>query len=272
MEKKLGLEPAEVVEQARWAVGYAARPRRRGRVLVRGRHPLGPGLRRQGLPPAVEAGATTINLPDTVGYALRRSTRPSSLTCAALPRARGRRALGPLPRRPRPRGRELARRVEAGATRSSAPSTASASGPATRRSRRSSWRCDVRRSTRDRDRVDPAQIGRRPARRAADGLRRAAQQGDRRRERLRARGRHPPGRDAQGRGDVPDHGPGGARPRDDAAARQALRPARVRPGLPPTPASSSRARSSEAFARFKELADTGEQVSVDDVFEEVAVT
>ena len=34
MERKLRLEPAEVVEQARWAVGYAAQPRGRGRVLL----------------------------------------------------------------------------------------------------------------------------------------------------------------------------------------------------------------------------------------------
>ena len=50
MEKKLRLEPAEVVEQARWAVGYAAGSRRRGRVLLRGRHPQRPALRGPGLP------------------------------------------------------------------------------------------------------------------------------------------------------------------------------------------------------------------------------
>src|SRR5439155_7373930 len=56
-----------------------------------------------------------------------------------------------------------------------------------------------------------------------------AQQGDRRRERLRARGRHPPGRDAEGQVDLPDHGSRGAGPRDDAAARQALGPPRLLP-------------------------------------------
>ena len=59
----------------------------------------------------------------------------------------------------------------------------------------------------------------------------APQQADRRRERVRARGRHPPGRDAQGRRDVPDHRPERARHGDDAAARQALRPPRVRARL-----------------------------------------
>ena len=46
--------------------------------------------------------------------------------------------VGPLPRRPRARGRQLVRRASrSGAARSSAPSTASASARATRRSRRS---------------------------------------------------------------------------------------------------------------------------------------
>ena len=59
----------------------------------------------------------------------------------ALPARAGparRRRLGALPRRPRPGGRQLAgRRAKPAAARSSARSTASASAPATRRSRRS---------------------------------------------------------------------------------------------------------------------------------------
>ena len=49
MERKLGIEPDEVVEQAR-SPSPTPRARRRGRVLVRGRDPLRPGLRRAGLP------------------------------------------------------------------------------------------------------------------------------------------------------------------------------------------------------------------------------
>ena len=49
MEKKLGLEPHEVAAQVRWAVDYARRGRRRGRVLVRGRHALRSGFRRSRL-------------------------------------------------------------------------------------------------------------------------------------------------------------------------------------------------------------------------------
>jgi 2-isopropylmalate synthase len=70
MERKLRLEPAEVREQARWAVAYAAarvdevefscedatRSDARFVAAVCGE--------------AVRAGATTINLPDTVGYCL----------------------------------------------------------------------------------------------------------------------------------------------------------------------------------------------------------
>ncbi len=54
------------------------------------------------------------------------------------------------------------------------------------------------------------------------------QQGDRRQERLRPRGRHPPGRHAQARPDLRDHAPGGRRrARDLAGHGQALRPPRL---------------------------------------------
>jgi 2-isopropylmalate synthase len=43
------------------------------------------------------------------------------------------------------------------------------------------------------------------------GLAGTAQQGDRRRQRFRPRGRHPPGRHAQARGDLRDHAPGDGR-------------------------------------------------------------
>jgi 2-isopropylmalate synthase len=92
---------------------------------------------------AISAGATTINIPDTVGYAypeefadLIREIRNN------VPEHRPGGDLGPLPQRPRPRGRPTpCARSRPGARRSSAPSTASASGPATARWRRWSWRC-----------------------------------------------------------------------------------------------------------------------------------
>ncbi len=65
---------------------------------------------------AIQAGATTLNLPDTVGYSIpddyaaifRDGPRPR-------PRHRKRHPLHPLPRRPRHGRRQLPRRVEAGA-------------------------------------------------------------------------------------------------------------------------------------------------------------
>ena len=70
MERKLGLEPREVVEQARWAVGYVA-----GRVdevefSCEDATRSEPAFVAEVCTAAVEAGATTINLPDTVGYSL----------------------------------------------------------------------------------------------------------------------------------------------------------------------------------------------------------
>ena len=56
---------------------------------------------------AVEAGATTLNIPDTVGYAVP-SHYASIIRHLKKTRARNRelRAVGPLPRRPRSGGRQ----------------------------------------------------------------------------------------------------------------------------------------------------------------------
>ena len=88
-----------------------ARALRRRRVLGRGRDALGlglPGARSSAS--ALEAGASTLNVPDTVGY-----TTPDEYAALIrhLLRARRRRRRGglqrPLPRRPRPRGGEQPR-------------------------------------------------------------------------------------------------------------------------------------------------------------------
>lgn len=70
MERKLGLEPPEVVEMARWSVGYVA-----GRVdevefSCEDATRSDPAFVAEVCKAAIEAGATTINLPDTVGYSL----------------------------------------------------------------------------------------------------------------------------------------------------------------------------------------------------------
>ena len=99
----------------------------------------------------------------------------------------------------------------------------------------------------------------------------AAEQGDRRRQRVRPRGRHPPGRDAQGRATYQIIDPGELGLRDDAAARQALGAPRL---LPRLRGGRSRARRGElvvAFARFKARADAGGAVSIDELFQEVTL-
>ena len=180
---------------------------------------------------ALEEGATTINIPDTVGYATPQEY--AAFLGAAL-RARAgaarRRALGPLPRRPRAGGRELARRRAGGR----APGRVR--DQRDRRARRQrvargdrDAAGDARRRPRLRDRRQHARDrAHEPDGLAPHRLPGAAEQGDRRAQRVRARVRHPPGRRAQGPLDVRDHGrddgrAGGQRPR----ARQALRPPRA---------------------------------------------
>ena len=88
---------------------------------------------------AINAGATTINIPDTVGY-----TVPEEYF-ALIEMLRDARAefrqgalLGALPQRSRHGGGQFARRrARRARARSNAPSTASASAPATPRSKRS---------------------------------------------------------------------------------------------------------------------------------------
>jgi 2-isopropylmalate synthase len=70
MEKKLRLEPAEVVEQARWAVGYASARSDEVEFSCEDATRSDPRFVAKVCREAIEAGATTINLPDTVGYCL----------------------------------------------------------------------------------------------------------------------------------------------------------------------------------------------------------
>jgi 2-isopropylmalate synthase len=70
MQRKLGLEPPEVVEHARFAVSYVA-----GRVdevefSCEDATRSEPAFVAEVCRTAIEAGATTINLPDTVGYSM----------------------------------------------------------------------------------------------------------------------------------------------------------------------------------------------------------
>jgi 2-isopropylmalate synthase len=70
MEKKLRMEPEEVVEQARWAVGYARANVDQVEFSCEDATRSDPHFVARVCCEAVRAGATTINLPDTVGYCL----------------------------------------------------------------------------------------------------------------------------------------------------------------------------------------------------------
>ena len=70
MEKKLRLEPQEVVRQARWAVAYAAELADEVEFSCEDATRSDPAFVARVCRVAIEAGVTAINLPDTVGYAL----------------------------------------------------------------------------------------------------------------------------------------------------------------------------------------------------------
>jgi 2-isopropylmalate synthase len=70
MEKKLGLEPQEVVSLAAWSVGYAAVRADEVEFSCEDATRSDPEFVARVCRVAIEAGATTINLPDTVGYAM----------------------------------------------------------------------------------------------------------------------------------------------------------------------------------------------------------
>jgi 2-isopropylmalate synthase len=70
MERKLGLEPDEVVEQTRFAVSYGAPHVDEIEFSCEDATRSDPAFVARVCRAAIEAGATTINLPDTVGYCL----------------------------------------------------------------------------------------------------------------------------------------------------------------------------------------------------------
>ncbi len=70
MEKKLGLEPAEVLEQTRWAVSYSAGLVDEVEFSCEDATRSDPAFVALVCRAAIRAGTTIVNLPDTVGYAL----------------------------------------------------------------------------------------------------------------------------------------------------------------------------------------------------------
>ena len=137
MKHKLRMTPEQVIAEASSVGRQGPHLHRRRRVLTRGRVPLrlrlhvhgAAGSRRRRRHHAEHPRHRRLRHPRGVRPPPRRRPRP---------RARRLRHLGALPRRPRAGGRQLAGRDHATApARSSARSTASASGPATPRWRRS---------------------------------------------------------------------------------------------------------------------------------------
>ena len=185
---------------------------------------------------AVAEGATVINVPDTVGYTTPEEYAellPPALRAGPGP-DRGR-DLGPLPRRPGSRRRQLLRR------RAGRGPPGRVRDQRDRRARRQLLAGgdrdadpDPRRRPRAHGRPQHPRAGPdQPHGLAPDRLRGAAEQGDRRAQRLRPRVRHPPGRGAEGAHHLRDHGRDRGRPRVELdRARQALRPPRParRPG------------------------------------------
>ena len=158
----------------------------------------------------VDAGATTVNVPDTVGYAIPTRVRRRSSHGRGAGRERRRRQR-PLPQRPRPRDREHARggpgRRAPGRGHHQRPRRARRQRLA-RRGRHGAAHAPDRSSaaggSRRRDRADQQ---RQPARLLPDRLPGPAQQGHRRAQRVRPRVGHPPGRRAQEPADLRDHDP-----------------------------------------------------------------
>jgi 2-isopropylmalate synthase len=70
MERKLGLEPAEVVELASWSVAYAARGVDEVEFSCEDATRSDAAFVAEVARAVIRAGATVVNLPDTVGYAL----------------------------------------------------------------------------------------------------------------------------------------------------------------------------------------------------------
>ena len=70
MERKLRMTPEQVVEQAVKAVKLARSYTRRRRIFARGRRSLGGRFPVPYSRAVIKAGATTINIPDTVGYTI----------------------------------------------------------------------------------------------------------------------------------------------------------------------------------------------------------
>ncbi len=229
---------AQAADHARGRQGPGARGRRAGARVHRGRRVLAEDGSRSDveftaevIQIAIDEGATTINIPDTVGYTMPHEYAAMferAVRAGAGAARRGR--LGALPRRPGAGGGQLVggpgsgrRQVECaingiGERAGNASLEEIVMLLRTREPSLGLWTgVDT---TRDRAHEPPGL--------AADRLPGAAEQGDRGAQRVRARVRHPPGRRAEGAHDLRDHGRHHRRAAQQLdRAGQALRPPRA---------------------------------------------
>ena len=230
MEKKLGLEPQEVLEKARWSVAYAVSVVDEVEFSCEDATRSDPAFVAQVCRVAIEAGATIINLPDTVGYAL--PAEYAGFLADVRSRCPEIRGVTLSVHCHNDLGLAVANSL-AGIQAGAEQVECTVNGIGERAGNASLEEIVMALHVRgDQFEIETGnQHGRDhgslEARIGADGLCRAAEQGCRRRERVRTRGRYPPGRDAEGRTDVPDHESERRRRAHDASARQALGPSRV---------------------------------------------
>ena len=201
--------------------------------------------------------------------ACRRSTAPMFRDVRArVPGADRRGAQRALPRRPRTRRRQFARRDRGGRR----------PGRVHRERHRRAGR--ERRARGDRDggpgagrgarlplqRGHPRDLPDQPAPLLPHRRLPPAQQGDRRAERLRPRGRHPPARHAPERAHLRDHpARDGRDPALDAGAGQALGPPRAGAALPRAGLRADRGQLAEVYRQFTALADRKREILDEDL-------
>ncbi len=140
LKHKLMMSRQEVVDAAVWAVAFAKKHLDYVEFSAEDASRSDLDYLVEVFTAVIEAGARTVNVPDTTGYAIPERVRRAlpRLDRASTPGARPRHLERALPQRPRHGRRQLAGRGAAAAPgRSSAPSTASASVPATPRWKRS---------------------------------------------------------------------------------------------------------------------------------------
>ena len=257
---------AEVLTRVAEMVAYARSLLRRRRVLARGRRSQRPRVPLRGARARDRGRRDHAQHPrhrrlHDARRVRRADRRHPRRTCPGVER---RDPLGPLPRRPRPRGRQHAGRLARGR----------APGRGHHQRHRRARRQQLARGGRDgaadaRRRcsgstpaIDTPQLTRLvEAGRELHRDRRAAQQGDRRRQRVRPRVRHPPGRHAQAPGDLRDHAARGRR-----RAGQSRSCSASTPGATRSPTSSPSSGSvSTGGARARVRAVQGPRGSQEDV-------